>query len=53
MLIQDYAAKLKSARDLFINKKGRVPRQIDTALAHIRKFQLKQYKDLGGFFIGE
>ncbi len=52
-LIQDYAAKLKSARDLFINKKGRVPRQIDTALAHIRKFQLQQYKDQGGFFIGE
>ncbi len=50
MLIQDYAAKLKSARDLFINKKGRVPRQIDTALAHIRKFQLQQYKDHGRIF---
>jgi hypothetical protein len=53
LLIQDYAAKLKSARELFLNKKGRVPRQIDTALTHIRKFQLQQYKDEGGFFIGE
>ncbi|MAT43241.1 MAG: hypothetical protein CL609_12950 [Anaerolineaceae bacterium] len=52
-LIQDYAAKLKSARELFLNKKGRVPRQIDTALTHVRKFQLQQYKDEGGFFIGE
>ena len=53
MLIQDYAAKLKSARELFLNKKGRVPRQIDTALTHIRKFQLEKFKDQGGFFIGE
>ncbi len=53
LLIQDYAAKIKSARDLFIHKKGRVPRQIETALAHIRKSQLQSYQEQGGYFIGE
>lgn len=53
LLIQDYASKLKLAREYFINHKGRVPRQIETALKHIRAMQLQKIKDDGGFFIGD
>ncbi len=52
-LIQDYAAKLKTAREIYILQKGRVPKQVEIALHHIRKYQLAKIKENGGFFIGE
>lgn len=52
-LIQDYAAKLRLAADLYRAQKGRVPKQIETALKHIRNLQLQEIKNEGGVFIGD
>lgn len=51
-LINEYNAKLWSARDLYIKKKGRVPVQIERALSHIRKYQKSVLKEQA-FFLGE
>jgi hypothetical protein len=51
-LIHEYNAKLWSARDLYIKKKGRVPVQIERALSHIRKFQMRKLQEQA-IFLGE
>lgn len=51
-LISEYNAKLISARELYLSKKGRVPIQIDRAIQIIRNYQKKEIKN-HSFFIGE
>lgn len=51
-LINEYGSKLWGARDLYIRKKGRVPVQIERALSHIRKYQIKELKEQA-VFVGE
>jgi hypothetical protein len=51
-LINEYASKLWSARDLYIKNKGRVPLQIEKSLKHIKKYQLRKLKDQA-LFIGD
>jgi hypothetical protein len=51
-LIDEYASKLKVAVDSYIQIRGRVPKQIENSLAHIRKNQISKYKN-NAYFIGE
>ena len=51
-LINEYNAKLWSARDLYLKKKGRVPVQIERALSHIRKYQMSGLKEQA-LFLGD
>jgi hypothetical protein len=51
-LINEYGSKLSSARDLYINNKGRVPLQIEKSLKHIKKYQINKLKNQA-LFIGE
>lgn len=51
-LINEYNSKLWSARDLYLNKKGRVPVQIERALSLIRKYQMSLLKEQA-FFLGD
>lgn len=51
-LINEYGSKIWGARDLYIRKKGRVPLQIERALTHIRKYQMKELKERA-IFLGE
>lgn len=51
-LINEYNAKLWSARDLYLKKKGRVPVQIERALSHIRKYQMSILKERA-IFLGD
>lgn len=52
LLIDEYASKLLSAKDLFIRNKGRVPIQIERALAHIKKYKKRVLKDQA-LFLGD
>ena len=51
-LINEYGSKLSSARDLYINSKGRVPLQIEKSLKHIKKYQINKLQNQA-LFIGE
>ncbi len=51
-LVNEYGSRLWGARDLYIRKKGRVPIQIERALSHIRKYQMKELKEQA-IFLGE
>ncbi|MBE0686253.1 MAG: hypothetical protein IH585_09650 [Anaerolineaceae bacterium] len=51
-LINEYSAKIWSARDLYLKKKGRVPVQIERTLSHIRKHQISVLKEQA-IFLGD
>lgn len=51
-LINEYASKIISAKELFIKNKGRVPIQIEKSLSHIKKYRINQLKEKA-IFLGE